>query len=142
MAGGLLPVDVTNAPTFSVKGPRSVPSRIPVVLVDGTMAGDALGRECPREDRDLRPRAGVTRPVGVSVGGGNAGPLHAGGTLSSLDVAGRLLPVVPAGGSFSVGVANAAGPDGPVVAGGPVGQMWDVVATFSRSSGTVRAFGS
>ena len=43
-------MDVTNAPTLSVEGPRSVPSRILVMLVDGTMAGDTPGRECPRED--------------------------------------------------------------------------------------------
>ena len=71
-AGRLLPVDVTNAPTLSVEGPRSVPSRISVVLVDGTIAGDAPGRECPREDGILRTRAGETRPAGVSVGGGDA----------------------------------------------------------------------
>ena len=74
-AGGglcLLPVDITDAPALSVEGPQSVPSRISVVLVDGTMAGDTRGRECPREDRDWRPRAGVTRPAGVSVGGGGA----------------------------------------------------------------------
>ena len=34
-AGGLLPVDVTDAPAMSVEGPRSVASRISVVLVDG-----------------------------------------------------------------------------------------------------------
>ena len=44
-----------------------------------------------------------------------------GGTLSSLDVAGRLLPVVPAGGSSPVGTVNHTDPDGPVVAGGPIG---------------------
>ena len=37
--GGLLPVDVTNTPALSVEGPRSVPSRSLVVLVDGTVAG-------------------------------------------------------------------------------------------------------
>ena len=31
---------VTDAPTLSVEGPRSVPSWISVALVDGTMAGD------------------------------------------------------------------------------------------------------
>ena len=46
-AGGLLPVDVTNTPAMSVEGPRSVPSRISVVLVDGTVAGDTPGRVCP-----------------------------------------------------------------------------------------------
>ena len=55
VAGRLLPVDVTDAPTLSAEGLRSVPSRISVVLVDGTMAGGTPGWECPREDRDLRP---------------------------------------------------------------------------------------
>ena len=45
-AGGLLPVDVTDSPTLSVEGPQSVPSRISVVRVDGTIAGDTPGREC------------------------------------------------------------------------------------------------
>ena len=67
-----------------------------LVRVDGTIAEDTPGRECPREDRDWRPRAGVTRPAGVSVGGGGAGSQRGGGTLPSLDVAGSLLPVVPA----------------------------------------------
>ena len=122
VVGRLLPVDVADAPTLSFGGPRSVPSRISVVLVDGTMAGGIPGRECPREDRDFRPQAGVTRPAGVSVGGGSAGSPCVGGTLSSLDVAGRLFPVVPAGGGSSpVGPVNPAGPYGPVVAGGPIG---------------------
>ena len=60
---------------------------------------------------------------GVSVGGGDAGLPHAGETLSSPDVAGRSLPVVPAGGSSSVGAANPAGSDGPVVAGGPLARV-------------------
>ena len=107
---------------MSIEGPRSVHSRISVVLVDGTMTGDTPGRECPREDWDWRPQAGATRPAGVSVGGGDAGLPQVGETLSSLDVAGRLLPVVPAcWGSSSVGAANHAGPDDPVVAGGPIG---------------------
>ena len=93
----MLPVDVADTPTLSAGGPRSVPSRISVVLVDGTKAGGTPGRECPREDRDLRPLAGVTRPAGVSVCGGDVGLPCVGGTLSSLDVAGRLLPVVLTG---------------------------------------------
>ena len=47
-AGGLLAVDVPDAPALSVEGPRSVPSQILVVLVDGTMAGDTPGQKCPR----------------------------------------------------------------------------------------------
>ena len=110
--GRLLPVDVTKTPTLSVEGPRLVPSRILVVLVDETMAGDTPGRECPHEDGFWRPRAGKTRPAGVPVGGGNAGLPRVGETLSFLDVAGRFRPVVPAGESSSVGTANPVGPDG------------------------------
>ena len=82
VAGGLLPVDVTDAPTLSVEGPRSLPSRISVVLVDGTMAGDTPGQECPREDQDWRPQAGVMRPAGVSVGGGGTGSPRGGGDVA------------------------------------------------------------
>ena len=32
-----------------------------MVLVDGTVAGDTPGWECPREDWDWRPQAGTTR---------------------------------------------------------------------------------
>ena len=120
-AGKLLPVKVTKAPTLSVEGPRSVPSRISVVLVDGTIAGDTPGRECPREDGFWRLWAGETKPAGVSVGSGDAGRSRVGETLSSLDVAGRLRPVVAAGVSSSVGTANPVGSDGPVVTGSPIG---------------------
>ena len=48
---GLLPVDVADAPALSIEGPRSVPSRISVVLVDGTIAGVSPGRECPRHNQ-------------------------------------------------------------------------------------------
>ena len=48
--------------------------------VYGTVAGDTPGRGCPRENRDLRPHAGVTRPAGVTVGGGDAGLPRAGET--------------------------------------------------------------
>ena len=133
LPGGLLPVDVTDAPTLSVEGPQSVPSRISVVRVDGTIAEDTPGRECPREDRDGRPRAGVTRPAGVSVGGSGAGSLHGGGTLPSLDVAGSLLPAVPTGGSPPGGAANPGGPDGPVVAGGFVGPCETLSQIFHKN---------
>ena len=149
-AGRLIPVGVTKAPALSVEGPRSVPSRISVVLVDGTMAGDTPGRECPREDGFWRPQAGETRPAAVSVGGGDDGLPRVGETFSSPDVAGRSLPVVPAGGSSSVVTANPAGSDGPVVAGGPIGQCETLSPLFHDALGplehsgsrSVRAFGS
>ena len=96
-------------PALSVEGHQSVPSRIAVVRVDGTIAGDTPGRECPRDERDWRP------PAGVSVDGGGAESLSGGGgALPSPDVAGSLLLVVPARGSPLVGAVNPAGPDGPV----------------------------
>ena len=134
-AGRLLPVNVTKTPALSVEGPRSVPSRILLVLFDGTMAGDTPGRECPREDGFWRPRAGETRPAGVSVGGGDGGLPHVGEMLSSPDVAGRSLPVVPAGGSSSVGTANHVGSDDPVVAGGPVGPCETLSPLFHDALG-------
>ena len=47
--------DVSNTPELSGGGggAQLVPSQISAVLVDGTMAGDTPGRECPREDRDV-----------------------------------------------------------------------------------------
>ena len=104
-------------------GPQSVPSRNSVVLVDGTKAGGTPGWECPREDQDLRPLAGVTRPAGVCVCGGNDGSPCVRGTFSTLDVAGRLLSAVPTAPpppppSWSY---EPCWPDGPVVAEGPIG---------------------
>ena len=133
LAPSVLPVDDTDAPTLSVEGPQSVPSRISVVRVDGTIAGDTPGRECPREVRDWRPRAGVTSPAGVSVGGGSAGSLRVGGTLPSLDVAGSFLMAVPAGGSPPGGAANPAGPDGLVVADGPDGPCETLSPIFHQN---------
>ena len=54
---------------------------------------------------------------------GGAGSLSGGETLASPDDAGSLVPVVPAGGSPLVGAVNPAGPDGPVVAGGPLAHV-------------------
>ena len=107
-----------------------------MVLVDGTMAGDTPGRECPREDGIWRPQAGETRPAGVSVGGSNAGLSRAGETLSSPDVVGRspfwwcLL-----GGRPHVGAANPAGSDGPVAAGGPIGPCETLSPLFHDALG-------
>ena len=130
----LLPVDVTKTPTLSVGGTRSVP----VVLVDGTMAGDTPGRECPREDGFWRPRAGKTRPAGVSVGGGDAvsvgggdaGLPRVGETLSSLDVAGK----VPAGGArwgvLLSGYCEPCGLRWPGCCRWPYWPVRDIVSTF------------
>ena len=52
-----------------------------MVLVDGTMDGDTPGWECSREDEFWRPLAGETRPVGVSVGGGDDGLPRVGGNV-------------------------------------------------------------
>ena len=73
---GLLPVDVTDAPKLSVEGPQSVPSG----LVTAGWRDEAGWCVCR------------LRRCWIAARGG-------GGTLPSLDVAGSLLPVVPAGGS-------------------------------------------
>ena len=118
---GVMDIEVTNAPELSVGGPPSVPSRISVVLVEEANAGGTPRLVCPREDQDLRLLAGVAKPASVSVCEDSLGSPCVGGTLSSSDIAGRLLPVVPAGISFPVGPVDPAGSDGLYVAGGPVG---------------------
>ena len=112
-AGRLLPADVTKTQTLSVEGPRSIPSRISVVLVHGTMAGDTPGREYPREDGFWRPRAGKMRTAGVSVSCGDAGLPRVVDALSSIDVAGRFWLVVPVGGVLLSGYCEPCGPRWP-----------------------------
>ena len=80
-----------------------------MVRVDVTIAP---GLECPRDDQDWRPRAGVTRPAGLSVDGGGTGSLRGGGTQLASMGPFRIL--------FSSD-CHPAGPAGPYVAGGPVG---------------------
>ena len=89
-------------------------------------------------DQDIRLLAGVAKPASVTIGEDGHGSPCVGRTLSSSNITGRLLPVVPAGISFPVGPfdpagpvgpygtlspsdSEPAGPDGPYVAGGPVG---------------------
>ena len=69
-------------------------SRLSVVLVDETMAGDTPGRECLREDGNWRPRTGETRPAGVSVGGDNVphGPTGPPATTGPSEPAGFAAP--------------------------------------------------
>ena len=88
---------------LSGEGPPSVPSQISVVLVDEAKAGGTPRLVCPRDDQDIRLLAGVAKPASVTVYDDSLGSLCIGGMLSSSDIAGRLLSVVPAGISFTVG---------------------------------------
>ena len=47
--------------------PQLVPSKILVVLVEETNAGDTSGRECLCEDQDKRPLAGTRKPSSGTV---------------------------------------------------------------------------
>ena len=71
-------IEVKNSPGLSVGEPQSVPSRISMVLVEEAKAS-------------------------VTVCEDSHGSPCVGGTLSFSDLAGRLLPVVPAGIPFPVG---------------------------------------
>ena len=53
--------------------------------------------------------------------------------LTSPEVTGNVRPVVPAGGSPLAGAVNPAGPDGPVVAGGPVAHCEMPSPSFVRN---------
>ena len=59
--------DVSNTPELSGGGggggPQLVPSRILVVMVEETNAGDTSGRECPCDDQEKRPLAGTSKAV-------------------------------------------------------------------------------
>ena len=105
--GSLLPVKFPSAPVLLADGPRLGSWRVAVVRVDETPVEDASGRECPRAEQNWQ------RPIDIS------------------EVTGNVRPVVPAGGSPLVGVVNPAGPDGPVVAGGPVGQC-EMLSPYSE----------
>ena len=106
-----------------------------MVLVDEANAGGTPRRECPRDDQDIRSLAGVAKPSSETVYDDCLGSPCVGGTLSSSDIAGRLLPVVPTGWSSPVGPIDPAGPDGPVVAGGPVGPIGTMSPSDSGSAG-------
>ena len=64
-------------------GAQLVPSRMSVVLVEETNAGDTSGWECPCEDQEKRPLAGMIKPSSGTVsdddirspcGGGGGAP--------------------------------------------------------------------
>ena len=94
---------VTNAPQLSSGGPPSVPSRISVVLVEEAKAGGTPRLDCPSDDQDIRLLAGVAKPASVTFYDDILGSPCVGGTLSSSNIARRLLPVVHAMISFPVG---------------------------------------
>ena len=159
-SGISFPVGPVDSPALSVGGPPSVPSRISVVLVEEAKAEGTPCLERPREDQDMRLLAGVAKPASVTVCIDSLGSPCVGGTLSSSDIAGRLLPVVPAGISFPLGpveyrpaAPNAAGgtvgpygtlspsdadpasSDGPYVAEGPVGPYGTLSPSDSDPAG-------
>ena len=113
VTGSSCPVDFPVAP---VDGHKLGSWQVAVVRVDGTPAGDTSGRKCSRAEQNRR------RPSDVSKLHGGPGSLCGGREmLTSPEVTGSVILVVPAGGPPLAGAVNPAGPDGPVVAGGPVG---------------------
>ena len=113
--GSLLPVKFPAASVLLADGPQLGSWQVAVMRVDETPAGDASGRECPCAEQNRQ------RPIDVSELHGSPGLPCMAEMLPSPEVTGNVRPVVPAWGSPLAGVVNPAGPDGPVVAGGPVG---------------------
>ena len=137
-------------------GPQSVPSKVLAVWVEETMAGDTPGRECPHEDFGMRPQITTEKmsggtvsdaytsgrkterdwrpPTGVSAKNGGAGSLSGGGGDVGLPGCYWKSPSGGAGwGIPLVDAVNPAGPDGPVVAGGPVGPCEMQSPSFYKS---------
>ena len=137
-------IEVANAPELSGGGPPSVPSQISnsVVLVDDASMGGTPRLRCPRDDQDIRLLAGVAKPASVTVYDDSLGSPCIGGMLSPSDIAGRLLSVVPAAISFTVGPTDPANPNNlfitnnpcwsgwPVCFRGPCWPRWDVVPVY------------
>ena len=113
--GSLLPEKFPVAPVLRANGPQLGSWRVAVVRVDETPVGDTSGRERPRSEQIRQQPSDV-----FELHGGPGFPC-VWEMLPSPEVAGSVLPVVLAGGYPLAGAANPAGPDGPVVAGGPVG---------------------
>ena len=85
----LPPVKFPTAPALLADGPQLGSWQVAVVRVDETPAGDASGWECPRAEQNRQ------RPIDLS------------------EVAGDVLPVLPAGGSPLADLVNSVGPVGP-----------------------------
>ena len=126
VAGRSLPVDITGAPVLPVEGPQSVPLQVAVVRVDGTIAGDTSGWKCPRDERDWRPLTGVSVNDGVagSLSGGRRWPPR-----MLLEVSFRLCLL----GDPPGWCCEPCWPDGPVLAGGPVGPCETQSPSFYNS---------
>ena len=127
-------IEVTNSPELSIGEPQSVPSRISVLLVEEAKAGGTPRLGCPRVDQDIRLLAGVAKPASVTICEDSHGSPCVEGTLSSSDLAGRILPVVPAGIPFPVGPVD---PAGPYVAGDPVDPYGTLSPSDSEPAGSV-----
>ena len=112
--GSLLLVKLPAAPVLLADGPQLGYWQVAVVRVDETPMGDASGRKCPCAEQNRQ------WPSDVSALHGGPGSPCVEEMLTSAEVTG-VIPVVLAGGSPLAGAVNPAGPDGPVVAGGPVG---------------------
>ena len=113
--GSLLPVKFPAAPVLLADGPQLGSWQVAVERVDETPVGDTSGRKCPRAKQNWQ------WPSDVSALHGSPGSPCVEEMLTSTEVTGIVIPVVLAGGSPLAGAVNPAGPDGPVVAGGPVG---------------------
>ena len=93
----------------------SFPFMQPGWRAEKTPVGDTSGWKCPRAEQNRQ------RPSDVSALHGGPGSPCVEDMLTSTKVTGIVIPVVLAGGSPLAGAVNPAWPDGPVVAGGPVG---------------------
>ena len=86
-----------NSPDVSVVEPQSVPTWISVVLVEEAKSGGAHGVECSHVDQDLRLLAVVVKPARRTVCEDSHQSPSAEETLSSPDLAGKLILVLPTG---------------------------------------------
>ena len=115
--GSLLPVKFPAEPVLLADESQLGSWQVAVVGVDETPVGDTSGRECPRAEQNRQRTSDVSE-----LHGGPGSPCVE-GMLTSPEVTRNVFPVVPAGGSPLAGAVYPAGPDGPVVAGGPLARV-------------------
>ena len=106
--GSLLPVKFPATPVLIADEPRLGSWQVAVV-------GDASGWKCPRVEQNRQ------QPSDVSALHGGPGSPYIKEMVTSTEDTGVVIPVVLAGGSPLTSAVNPTGPDGPVVAGDPVG---------------------